>query len=73
MLTALKSFFVAAGIAIIASLALVYAECHEHAGDSCYIMQGLALYIAPALLILIWPLVAGILVVIRVWNRPPDA
>jgi hypothetical protein len=73
MLTALKSFLVAAGIAIVASLALVYSECHGHAGDSCYIMQGLALYIGPALSILLWPLVAGILVIIRVWNRPPEA
>lgn len=71
MATALKSFLIAAGIAILASLALVYLACHEHAGDSCYLTQGAAPFAAGGLLLLLWPLVAGILVVIRAWNQPP--
>jgi len=43
-----KSFLIAAGLAIVATLALLYSACHPHAGDSCYIMQGLAVYLAPA-------------------------
>ena len=67
----MKSFLIAAGLAIVATLALLYSACHPHAGDSCYIMRGLAVYLAPALLILFWPLVAGIRLIIRAWNQPP--
>jgi hypothetical protein len=71
--TALKSFLMAAGVSILVSGTLVFFSCHGHAGDSCYLIQGASPYIAGALLILLWPLVAGVLVIIRAWNRPPDA
>ncbi|HET7363599.1 MAG TPA: hypothetical protein VFJ70_08520 [Burkholderiales bacterium] len=73
MSTALKSFLIAAGVSIIATGALVFLSCYGHPGDSCYLMQGASPYIAGVLLIPLWLLVAGVLVIIRAWNRPPDA
>jgi len=34
-------------------------------------MQGASPYAAGGLLMLLWPLVAGLLLIIRAWNRPP--
>jgi hypothetical protein len=65
-----KSFLIA-GISILVSGALVFLSCHEHAGDSCYLMQGASPYIAAGLLISLWPLVAGARLIIRAWNQPP--
>ena len=73
MSIALKSFLIAAGVSILVSGTLVFLACHGHPGDSCYIMQGAWPYIAGLLLIPLWLLVAGVLVIIRAWNRPPDA
>ena len=67
----MKSFLIAAAISVVVSGLLVFLSCHEHAGDSCYLMQGASPYIAGGLLILLWPLVAGVLVIIRAWNQPP--
>ena len=67
----MKSFLIAAAISVVASGALVFLSCYEHAGDSCYLMQGTSPYIAAGLLVILWPLVAGVLVIIRAWNRPP--
>jgi len=66
-----KSFLIAAVISVVASAVRVFFSCHGHAGDSCYLMQGASPYIAVGLLIVLWPLVAGILVIIRAWNPPP--
>jgi hypothetical protein len=66
-----KSFLIAAAISAVVSGALVFLSCNGHPGDSCYIMQGAWPYIAAGLLIPFWLLVAGIMVIIRAWNRPP--
>jgi len=61
----------AAGISILVSVVLVVMSCYGHRGDSCFIMQGMSPYIAGVLLILLWPLVAGVLVIIRELKKPP--
>jgi hypothetical protein len=66
-----KSFLIAAGISILASAVMVISACHPHQGDSCYIMQGMSPYIAGVLLIFLWPLVAGVRVIIRELKKPP--
>ena len=55
----MKSFLIAAGIAILASTVMVVMACHPHPGDSCYIMQGMS------------PYIAGVLVIIRELKKPP--
>jgi hypothetical protein len=50
-----KSLLIAAAISILVSGALVFLSCHEHAGDSCYLMQGASPHIAGGPLILLWP------------------
>lgn len=67
----MKSLLIAAGLAILLSGAFVGWTCHAESRDACYIAQGMSPYVAGALLIILWPLVAGILVIIRAWNRPP--
>ena len=67
----MKSLVIAAGMAILLSGAFVGWTCHAESRDACYIAQGMALYVGGVLLVLLWPLVAGILVVIRAWNQPP--
>ena len=69
----MKSFLLAAGVAIIGSVAMVGWTCHAESRDACLIAQGMAPYVAGALLLLLWPLVAGVLVVIRAWREPPEA
>jgi hypothetical protein len=66
-----KSFLIAAVISVVASGVLVFFSCHGHAGDSCYLMQGASPYIAVGLLIVLWPLVAGVRIIIRAWKQPP--
>ena len=67
----MKSFLIAAGIAILASIVMVVMACHPHQGDSCYITQGMSPYMAGVLLIVLWPFVAGVLVIIRELKKPP--
>jgi len=61
----LKSFLIAAGLSVVASLAMVGWSCHAESRDTCLIAQGLAPYVGAALLIILWPLVAGTRVVLR--------
>ena len=67
----MKSLFIAAGLALLASGAFVAWTCHAESRDACYIAQGMSPYVGGALVILFWPLVAGVLVIARAWNRPP--
>lgn len=67
----MKSFLIAAGVGIVAAIAMVFAQCREHAGDSCGIAQGMAPYVAGAVLIVLWPLVYGLMVIFRNWTQPP--
>jgi hypothetical protein len=47
--------------------------CRATNTSAGYLMQGASPYIAGGRLILLWPLVAGVLVIIRAWNQPPEA
>ena len=67
----MKSFLIAAAMSVLISFVLVVLECHPHRGDSCFIMQGMSPYIAGVLLLLLWPLVFGVLVIIRGLKKPP--
>jgi len=69
----LKSFLIAAGLALAGSLAMVGWSCHAESRDTCLIAQGLSPYVGAVLVILLWPLVAGARVLLRgVKARPPD-
>lgn len=67
----MKSFLIAAGLAIVGGLALVGWSCRADSRDACLIAQGMGPYVAGVLLVVLWPLVAGVLVIIRAWNQPP--
>ena len=69
----MKSLLIAVGLAIVVSGAFVGWTCQTESRDACYIAQGMSPYVAGVLLILLWPLVAGVLVIIRAWNQPPEA
>jgi hypothetical protein len=70
----LKSFLIAAAIAILGGLAFVGWTCHAESRDACYIAQGMAPYVGGALLVILWPLVAGARVILRgLKPRPPHA
>lgn len=67
----MKSFAIAAALAIVLSGAFVGWTCHAESRDTCYVAQGMSPYVAGVLLVLLWPLVAGVLVIMRAWNQPP--
>ena len=67
----MKSLAIAAGLAIVMSGAFVGWTCHAESRDACSIAQGMAPYVGGVLLVLLWPLVAGVLVIIRASNPPP--
>ena len=70
----MKSFLIAAALAVIGSLGMVGWSCQAESRDTCLIAQGLAPYVGAALLIILWPLVAGTRIVLRgLKARPPDA
>ena len=67
----MKSLLIAASLAVVLSGAFVGWTCHAESRDTCYVAQGMAPYVGGLLLILLWPLVAGVLVIVRAWNSPP--
>jgi len=69
----LKSFLIAAGLALAGSLAMVGWSCQAESRDTCLIAQGIAPYVAGGLLIILWPLVAGVRLMLRgVKARQPE-
>ena len=71
MKPAALSFLVALGIAAIVTLALVISACRSPS-DSCYIMQGMAFYFAPVLLLVLWPVAYGGVLIVRLFRNPPQ-
>ena len=70
----MKSLLIAAGLTIVVSGAFVRWTCHAESRDACLIAQGMGPYAAGALLVVLWPLVAGARVLMRGIKRPrPDA
>jgi hypothetical protein len=68
----LKSFLIAAGVALAGSLAMVGWSCHAESRDTCLIAQGIAPYVGAGLLLVLWPLVAGTRIIVRALKpRPP--
>ena len=53
------SFLIALGLAAAVTLALLGWTCKYDSPDACYIMQGLAVYLGPILLLVLWPIAYG--------------
>ena len=70
MKPAALSFLVALGLAAIVTLALVISACRSPS-DSCYIMQGMAFYFAPVVLLVLWPIAYGGVLIVRLIRNPP--
>ena len=65
------SFLIALGITAIVIAAMLMSAC-RYQSDSCGIMQGLAVYGAPVLLLVLWPLVYGGLMIVRMIRNPRE-
>jgi hypothetical protein len=65
------SFLIALGLAVVIIAALLISAC-RYQSDSCGIMQGLAFYAAPLLLLVLWPLAYGGLVIVRMIRNPSE-
>ena len=65
------SFLIALGLAAAVTLALLGWTCKYDSPDACYIMQGIAVYLGPALLIIFWPIAYGGCLIVRAMRNPP--
>ena len=66
------SFLIALSLAALVTGALVIWTCGHDSRDACYIMQGMAVYLGPILLIVLWPIAYGGYLIVRMIRRPPE-
>ena len=67
------SFLIALGASILVTGALVIWTCQYDSRDACYIMQGLAVYLGPIALLVLWPIAYGGCWVARLMRNPPQS
>lgn len=65
------SFLTALGITAVMIAAMLMSAC-RYQSDGCGIMQGLAVYGAPVLLLVLWPLVYGGVMIVRMIRNPQE-
>ena len=65
------SLLIALSLAALVTGALVIWTCGHDSRDACYIMQGIAVYLGPGLLIVLWPIAYGGCVLVRLMRQPP--